>query len=314
MEFHDWARFAAGLVLLAYGAWRDWKSREVEHIVWIGMIASGLVIIEWQFALEAPALYLIAPLPLLIIFLTVFAEGEVFEEELGPERNIAAVAAMNAVAVVVLAYLYLAGGWNRWFASILGIVAINLLAYLFYRTRVLYGGADALAFLALSFLLPFYPSLSTAGLRLPVVHTPPPLDLALPFALVVLFNSALLLLFFPLVMALYNLSRGDRGTPMFFGYRIPLKEVMKKKVFLVQRVDPDAGDAEGEEATVVLMFPPRGEEDGEVKEEIRLLRQKGIGRVWVTPQLPFIVAMLAGFAVSFMAGNMLIGLFVWILG
>ncbi|MEK6851237.1 MAG: A24 family peptidase C-terminal domain-containing protein, partial [Candidatus Thermoplasmatota archaeon] len=119
-----------------------------------------------------------------------------------------------------------------------------------------------------------------------------------PFAFIVLVNSAILFLVVPLVLLVRNAAKGDAKLPRaLFGFRVPINAV-PKYAWLLDRIEDG-------KPTFVLM--PRRKEDRE--EQMRLLREHGYTKVWVTPQLPFVTAMLAGYALAVVAGNMLLALF-----
>ncbi len=60
-----------------------------------------------------------------------------------------------------------------------------------------------------------------------------------------------------------------------------------------------------EEGRVHYDVLPR-KEPGEV--DLEGLRNLGIERVWVTPQLPFLLPLTLGFVITFLMGNLLLGL------
>jgi len=119
-----------------------------------------------------------------------------------------------------------------------------------------------------------------------------------PFAFVVLVNSALLFLVVPLAFLARNLAAGDAKVPRaLFGYRVPVNGV-PKYAWLMDRI---------EDGKPVHTYFPRRAEDRE--EQLRLLREHGFEKVWVTPQLPFVTAMLVGFVLAVVVGNPLLALF-----
>ena len=119
-----------------------------------------------------------------------------------------------------------------------------------------------------------------------------------PFAFVILVDSALLFLIVPLLFLARNAARGDVTMPRaLFGYRVSLAGV-PKHVWLMDRI---------ENGKPVHVYFPRRAEDRD--EQLRLLREHGFKRVWVTPQLPFVTAMLGGFVLAVVAGNLLLALF-----
>jgi preflagellin peptidase FlaK len=146
--------------------------------------------------------------------------------------------------------------------------------------------------------VPSYPSivpgLPLASLSPMIQHA---VDLMFPFALVALLDAALLLVFLPLFFLVFNaLHREAKGIQALFGYRVGIDRV-PKFVWLMDRVE------NGEHLRILL---PRKREDR--NEQIAKLREKGFDRVWVTPQIPFLVPMTFGFAAAFLVGNFILGL------
>jgi prepilin signal peptidase PulO-like enzyme (type II secretory pathway) len=125
-------------------------------------------------------------------------------------------------------------------------------------------------------LVPFFPH--------PILSLPTSATLilsALPFSLTVVVDAALLSIVVPIYLGLRNVARGEfelaRG---FTGFRIPAAE----------------------------------EAEVETSEEDRALRQRqaeqltalGVDRVWVTPQLPFLLFLAMGAGAALVAGNLLV--------
>jgi len=54
-----------------------------------------------------------------------------------------------------------------------------------------------------------------------------------------------------------------------------------------------------------FMYMPK---DFDVKEELEEFEKKGIKEIWVTPKIPFMIPLLAGFICSFIIGDILFNL------
>ena len=104
-------------------------------------------------------------------------------------------------------------------------VAVSLLlvapiAYLFWRLGG-FGGADAKALIAISILLPTFPTYLFSGFALPVVVT----TLGV-FSMTVLTNSVVLAAGYPVALAARNLIDGETALPgMLFGRRIDVESL-----------------------------------------------------------------------------------------
>jgi preflagellin peptidase FlaK len=75
------------------------------------------------------------------------------------------------------------------------------------------------------------------------------------------------------------------------GYRISVEKAKEKFVWPMERfVD----------GKLKMSYMPK---DFDIKEELALFEKKGIKKIWVTPKIPFMIPLLAGYIVSFTFGN-----------
>lgn len=297
----DATRFVVGMSFLALAAASDVRTRRVANRVWVAMGSVGLVVLAVQIAAEgdSPAMYL-ALIPAAALFFTVFY-GRELRDDRGWHFATGPVASYVAGAAAAIA------GWS-WlsddadarlrFLAFLSAAAMMLVFRLFYQVHLLKGGADAKALMAVALLVPTYPVLP----GLPLVGLDPRLgpaiSLAFPFAFLVLLNAALLSVLVPLGLLAYNASRGHAKFPEgLFGVKVPL-DAIPKFAWLMDRI------VDGEH---VVYLMPRGE--GDRTEDLQALHAAGFREVWVTPQIPFVVAIAIGYIVSFVVGNVLVGAF-----
>jgi len=295
-------RVLTGLAFLGFASCRDLKTRRVPDEVWIVMGVLALVLLEVELVQGGASWeHQLLLVPTAIIFFGVFFGEEMWTEEgfrLRPIRLI-----VYAVAGLLLAFLAYhfwstSGSDSNAFWGHLSMPIMLVLAHVFYQFGLLRGGADAKAFMSIAILVPIYPSI---GPGLPLVSLSPTIqhavDLMFPFALVALLDAALLLVFLPLFFLVFNALRGDaKGIQALFGYRVGIDKV-PKFVWLMDRVE------NGKHLRILL---PRKREDR--NEQIARLREKGFDRVWVTPQIPFLVPLTFGFAAAFLVGNFILGL------
>jgi hypothetical protein len=175
-----------------------------------------------------------------------------------------------------------------------------LLAYMMYRTQLLSGGADAKAFLAMAVLVPFFPDPLLRAVSSNGLLSPPGVFLVIcPFVLSVFFNAALFAVFNPVGMFFYNLARGDRGRLMAFAYRVPLEEARRRKFIWLSECCVDG-------KRKLLYFRFRGQTGKWKRRQLDLLEKLGERRVWVQPQIPFMVQLCAGFLFTFLLGNIIL--------
>lgn len=165
------------------------------------------------------------------------------------------------------------------------------LVYAFYWLGLLAGGADAKALIALAVLLPFPLHLGALPLR----ATP------LPPAFGVLGNALVAFLAVPLGLLAWNIAKGRPRLPhALLGVPMPLEEAQRRHVWPMEYVEG------GRVRTKLLPSRFVWEE-----EDWAALRAAGRREVWVTPKVPFMVPLLAGFVAMFVAGDLVAG---WLLG
>lgn len=154
-----------------------------------------------------------------------------------------------------------------------------------YYLHLIAGGADAKALVAIAILLPFPLQL---GAGFPLATSP------LPASFATLGNSLIAFLFLPAVFLVFNAARRDLRLPhALLGYRVP-----------IDRVPATVWPMEMAEKGVVrrVMLPSRFLW---TEEDFAALRAAGVTRLWVTPKVPFMIPLLAGFVAAFFAGDVL---------
>jgi preflagellin peptidase FlaK len=179
----------------------------------------------------------------------------------------------------------------------LGILTVILLGYVFYYLGLLKGGADAKAFMAIGVLVAGYPSLGP----FPLLAVSPPLlapfELLFPFAMTALLLGALVLIGLPVAFLIRNLARGDRRWPqLLLGYKAPVDE-LPRFAWTLQEV---------QDGNLRYRIVPRATTR---EADVEALRAAGLRRVWVTPQIPFLIPLTVGFVLAFLVGNPLFALF-----
>ncbi len=167
-----------------------------------------------------------------------------------------------------------------------------VLMYVMFQIGVMFGGADAKAIMALAVLVPLFPSLGVL----------PFWESLMPFSWVVFVNALLLFLAIPVSLLLYNLVKKDISFPQsMLGYKMPLKKAKAAFVWPMEQIV---------EGKLKLVLRPSDENLEEVYAELSKAKVKS---VWVTPKIPFMIPLLAGFIVAFVAGDILSFIFMSIL-
>ncbi|MEF8832557.1 MAG: A24 family peptidase C-terminal domain-containing protein [Candidatus Thermoplasmatota archaeon] len=288
-------RLVVGAVFLFVASLKDLRSRRVPDELWIlmGIIAMGVLGAELLFVKEVTWEYFLFFVPIGVVFLEafidrppVYSEGKVNPLVLG------------WLFVPILVFIYLIGvlDGSLLFWSLTMILVVMLFSFILYFFYILHGGADAKAVITLAILLPFYPNIPGLTHRAISAEVVTGMEVFFPFTMVILLNSSLIMLIFPIANSIFNLYSGDVDVPkMFFGYK--------------KRVDELEGS---------FVWPMQYYEDGQLKtellpksdsaERISSLKNHDMKTVWVTPKIPFIVPILIGFVISFLIGNPLLHL------
>lgn len=297
MDFFAATRLAIGAGFLFVAAASDLRTRRVRDPLWITLGTIGLVLLAVELAWRS------APWPLwsptasgAILFYSVFFGQPLFDEDGFHARPVRIALLLVAVMLFVLPVGFEA---NVTGLPELASMPIMIVIYqVFYRLRVLHGGADAKALIALSLLVPMYPD----ALPFPLIAMNPFIDpvirIVFPFSLVIWVDAAIVSLAVPIALLVYNAVRRDVALPQaFLGYRAPL-DSLPEQVWLMERIT-ERGDH------VLVLFPKRG---ADMTADVARLRAAGIERAWVQPKTPFMVPLLVGFLLAFFAGNLLVGI------
>mgnify|MGYP006274278729 CR=1 FL=1 len=176
---------------------------------------------------------------------------------------------------------------NRLFDYTIYLVFIPVIigiVYVFFQLRLIFGGADAKAIMAIAILVPFQPLF----FGFPVYYSP------MPFSWVIFSNSIVIFLFVPLSLFVYNLIKRDIRFPhCFLGYRMPLKKAKEKFVWPLECI------VDGHKR---FSYVPHSFESDDVYEDFEKI---GLKHIWVTPKVPFMIPLFFGFICSFVIGDLL---------
>ncbi|MCK5039142.1 MAG: hypothetical protein KAS16_08600 [Thermoplasmata archaeon] len=300
------ARVIIGISILAMASLSDLRTRRVDNKLWVIMGSLGVLILGIEILTSGMGEpwntsttvwnynHLLALVPTIILFYDIFWDREALYDE----------GKINFIAWTVLSIAILAAAGLLWIEGVsiqtmqlLMVPIMIIIGYVFFYTGIIHGGADAKAFMSIAILMPFSP---LVGDILPIIQYPSymaeAMSMMFPFAFLTLMNAAMIsVVGFLCLVFLLNLIRKDLQFPaMFFGYRMDIDEIPKKYVWPMEVVRDDE--------VVLYIF---GKRDANIKEELEMLKQRGIQDVWVTPKLPFIIPMFLGFVFSFFVGNVI---------
>lgn len=176
----------------------------------------------------------------------------------------------------------------------LSVIVLAVFAYMLFRIKVL-GGADAKAIIALSIAVPTFPLVPLKGI--------PFLNL---FAFSVFGNAILLMFIIPFLIFFYNLTQlsTDELRECFFysflGYKSKISEMRNSRIKLIESYTEQDGN-------IIRKFVPRGVDiDAKTMRRLqRLAKDRTIpSKIWVTPDLPFMIPLTLGFIVALVYGDL----------
>lgn len=172
-----------------------------------------------------------------------------------------------------------------------------IFAFLFYILN--FGGADIKAIISLSLLFPNYPFFYLFHLRLPLMGVPP-VDI---FVLSMLTNALIIAISAPFALFLINSFRRNFSPLMFIGWKVSISDLRRKKNYKLMH---EIKTVSGKEKYVWGGIEPTEEILSSLEE---LEREKKIAGVWITPELPFILYLTAGFLIAIFYGDFISTLF-----
>jgi len=293
---------AAGVSFLvggfAYAAWADYREREVTDVLWQVLGVAGFLI---GLLVVAPGGWVPSVL-WVVVGLFVLQHLFAWDVRLGRRGEryadiLELVVYVAVVAVIAVALAHVGLGPQGVPVPVLAVLVTVLFARGLFEAGILFGGADAKALMIAGFLVPMFPN-PLLGQSTAIA----PITGILPFGVNVLMNSALCSVVVPIAIAVRNLRAHEfRGVSAFVGYSIAVDDLPRKFVWVR---DPMFGEGREEERSIET-----SEDDRRRREAIAQdLRSRGVTRIWVTPQIPFLVLMAVGVVASLLAGNLVFDL------
>lgn len=190
---------------------------------------------------------------------------------------------MGTIGAILIFVQYFTEGFEN-ISYLIFIPVMIFLMYLFFQLRLIFGGADAKAMMALAILVPAFPNLFGYPVWISIM----------PFSWVVFSNSILLFLLIPLFLFIFNIIKGNHKFPYcFLGYKMNIEKAREKFVWPLEKVV---------DGVRKFSYLPRG---FDAKDDYKTFEENGIRELWVTPKIPFMIPLLAGFIFAFFLGDML---------
>ena len=185
--------------------------------------------------------------------------------------------------LLVIQYLTVPAAFDKIFYLIFIPIMIALM-YIFFQLRLIFGGADAKAIMALAILVPLEPS----------IFEFPLLSSFMPFSWIILSNSVLLFLLIPVSLLIFNIARRNIKFPYcLLGYKLSVEKAKERFVWPLEKI------VDGKRK---FSYMPK---EFDVENDLKTFEKNGIIQIWVTPKIPFMIPLLAGFLCSFILGDLL---------
>jgi preflagellin peptidase FlaK len=194
--------------------------------------------------------------------------------------------AIVGAILIIIQFLYVKDGFpNIWYLVFIPIM-IGLM-YLFFQMRLLFGGADAKALMALAILVPIQPVIEGFPLWRPY--------LSLPGSWIIFANATILFLLIPISLLVINIGKRNLRFPhCLLGYVISVEKAKQTFVWPMEKI---------KDGKRKLVYMPK---NFNVEEELAEFEKLGIKEIWVTPKIPFMIPLLAGFLAAFILGDILL--------
>lgn len=186
-------------------------------------------------------------------------------------------------AILLIIQYFTIGFENIFYLAFIPIVIIFM--YVLFNLRLIFGGADAKAIMALAILAPLEPKI----LNFPLWD-----ESIMPFSWVIFSNAVILFILIPLSLLIYNIIKKNVEFPYcFLGYKMSVNKAKQSFVWPLEKI------INGKRKFCYL---PKG---FNVEKEFKVFEDKGIKEIWITPKIPFMIPLLAGFLFSFLLGDIL---------
>ena len=192
-----------------------------------------------------------------------------------------------AIPLNAIQYIFFPHNYNLLFLIIQFIIVLGITVIMLFLG---FGGADIKALIALSIMFPIYPNVWI----FPILNEGFGI-----FALSVLSNSLLVAPAIALGLFFRNVLRREKGKIIYYfiGYKVDVDNIPKFHNLL------EYIDENGKIVSVIKAVEP----DDEMLKRLKDAKNKGvIDKVWVTPALPFLIFMTAGFVVAIVLGDLIV--------
>ena len=198
---------------------------------------------------------------------------------------------MGVIGAILLIIQYFTIGFENMYYLLFIPIMIGLV-YVLFQLRLIFGGADAKALMAIAILVPIEPAIG----QIPIWKGG-----IMPFSWSIFANSLVVFVLIPISLLIYNITKKNIQFPYaFIGYKMSVQKAKEKFVWPLEKL---------EKGKRKFVYMPK---DFDAKEELAEFEKNNITEIWVTPKIPFMIPLLFGFILAFIFGDILfylLGLF-----
>lgn len=192
---------------------------------------------------------------------------------------------MGSVGAILLIIQYFSIGFGDKTNYLIFIPIMIALMYVLFQLRLIFGGADAKALMAIAILVPLEPAIS----QFPIWN-----GSVMPSSWFIFSNSILIFLFIPLSLLIFNAAKRNAKFPYcVLGYKMSINKARERFVWPLEKI------VNGKRKFVYM---PK---DFDIDKELNEFEKNGINDIWVTPKIPFMIPLLFGFICAFIIGDLL---------
>ncbi|MEE9440772.1 MAG: A24 family peptidase C-terminal domain-containing protein, partial [Candidatus Thermoplasmatota archaeon] len=118
--------------------------------------------------------------------------------------------------------------------------------------------------------------------------------ISMPGSWIVFSNSILLFLLIPLSLLIFNLLKRNIEFPYcILGYKMSIEKAKQTFVWPLEKI---------KDGKRKFSYMPK---EFDINDELSVFEKQGIKEIWVTPKVPFMIPLLAGFIATFVLGDIL---------
>lgn len=192
---------------------------------------------------------------------------------------------MGSIGAILLIIQFFSVGFGDKISYLIFIPIMIGFVYLLFQLRLIFGGADAKALMAIAILVPLEPDF----LQFPIWS-----GSLMPSSWYIFSNSVIIFLLFPISLLIYNITKRNLSFPFcLLGYKMSVKKAREKYVWPLEKV------VDGNRKFVYM---PK---EFDIEKELEEFENQNIKDIWVTPKIPFMIPLLAGFIIAFIFGDIM---------